>query len=259
MTTKASNDRHAGTGYQDPGCAYCPPTVRACRQGEGPTRGPGYCPSRIAQGGIDAAGERYQDPFVRRVAQESARVESEGYCQWTRVEEICHFAHKMGFTRIGIASCISFLDHANIMSRILESHGFEVVSTACKHGGVPKEDIGLEDAEKIRPGGHESMCNPVSQAELLNRAGCELNIIMGLCVGHDSLFTMHSKGLVTTLVAKDRVLAHNPIGALNLAESYYSRVWGPQRPEKPSKLPRKTRRRANNATVQSGGSSPHST
>jgi hypothetical protein len=73
------------------------------------------------------------------------------------------------------------------------------------------------------------------------------------------LFTRHSKGLVTTLVAKDRVLAHNPIGALNLAESYYSRVWGPQRPEKPSKLPRKTGRRANNATVQSGGSSPHST
>lgn len=238
----------SGTGYEDPGCAYCPSTVRACRQGEGPTRGPGYCPSRIAQDGIDAARERYEDPYVRQIAQESGRVESEGYCRWTRVEEICHFAHKMGFTRIGIASCISFLDHSTVLSRILESHGFEVASTACKHGGVPKEDIGLEDAEKIRPGGHESMCNPVSQAELLNRAGCELNVIMGLCVGHDSLFTMHSKGLVTTLVAKDRVLAHNPIGALNLADTYYSRVWGPHRPNKPSKLPRKRSRKPNPAS-----------
>jgi uncharacterized metal-binding protein len=232
----------ARTRYQDPGCAYCPPTVRACRQGEGEQRGPGYCPSKIAPDTVEAAGARYADPFVRRIAQESARVESEGYCRWTRVEEICQFARKMGFTRIGIASCISFVDQARVMSQILESHGFEVVSTACKNGGVPKESLGLRDDEKIRPGGHESMCNPVSQAQLLNQAGCELNVIMGLCVGHDSLFTMHSKGLVTTLVAKDRVLAHNPIGALHLADSYFSRVWGPERPEKPPKLPREGRR-----------------
>jgi uncharacterized metal-binding protein len=228
--------------YTEPGCAYCPPSVRACRQGEGEQRGPGYCPSKIDPQGIDAAVARYEDPFVRRVAQESARVESEGYCEWTRVEEVARFAQKMGFRRIGIASCISFVDQAYTLSGILESHGFEVVSTACKNGGIAKEDIGLTDAEKIRPGGHESMCNPVSQAELLNRAGCELNVILGLCVGHDSLFSMHSKGLVTTLVAKDRVLAHNPIGALHLADTYFSRVWGPDRPEKPPKLPREGRR-----------------
>jgi len=229
--------------YRDAGCAYCPPSVRACRQGDGEARGPGFCPSRVAPEQIEEAGERYQDPFVRRVAQESARVESEGYCRWTRVEEVCQFARKMGFTRIGIATCISFLDLANVMSRILESHGFEVVSAACKHGGVAKEDLGLTDAEKIRPGQHESMCNPVSQAALLNHAGCELNVIMGLCVGHDSLLTMHCEGLVTTLVAKDRVLAHNPVGALHLADSYFSRVWGPERPEKTPKLPREGRRR----------------
>ena len=88
------------------------------------------------------------------------------------------------------------------------------------------------------------MCNPVSQAELLNEAGCEFNVVLGLCVGHDSLFFRHSKGLVTTLVAKDRVLAHNPVGALNLADSYYSRVWGPDRPAKPQKLPKEGRKPA---------------
>ena len=185
---------------------------------------------------IGAAWEKYGDPLIRRVAQESARVESEGYCRWTRVEEICAFAKKMGFKKLGIATCISFVDLAHTLSAILESHGFEVASAACKSGGVPKEDIGLSDGEKIRPGEHESMCNPVAQAELLNRAGCELNIVLGLCVGHDSLFFRFSKGLVTTLVAKDRVLAHNPIGALQLADSYFQRVWGPDRPDKlPSK------------------------
>jgi hypothetical protein len=113
----------------------------------------------------------YADPFVREVAQASARVESEGYCRWTRVEEICEFAKKLGYTKIGIATCISFVDLAKTLSGILESHGFTVASFACKHGGVAKEEIDIPDPEKIHPGGHKSMSNPVSLAELLNRAG----------------------------------------------------------------------------------------
>jgi uncharacterized metal-binding protein len=143
----------------------------------------------------------------------------------------------MGFTRIGIATCISMVDLARTLSGILESHGFEVASAACKNGGVPKERLGLRDEDKIRPGTYEPMCNPLSQAELLNDAGCELNIVLGLCVGHDSLFFKHSKGLATTLVAKDRVLAHNPVGALQLADTYFQRVWGPLRPTEAPKLP----------------------
>jgi uncharacterized metal-binding protein len=239
MTTKTDKNEPK---YTDPGCAYCPTTVHACGQGEEDERGPGFCPSKVNPEALDAARQIYEDPFYRRVAQESARVEAEGYCKWTRVEEICHFAKKMGFTKIGIANCISFVDHANTLSRILESHGFEVASAVCKNDGIPKEEIGLEDHEKIRPGGHESLCNPISQARLLNEAGCEFNVVLGLCIGHDSLFFKHSEGLATTLVAKDRVLAHNPVGALALADSYFSRVWGPQRPEKPPRLPRQGRR-----------------
>jgi uncharacterized metal-binding protein len=229
--------------YEDPSCAYCPPTVRACRQGEGERRGPGYCPSKVDPEGIAEAWEYHSDPFTMRVARTSAQVEGEGYCQWTRVEEICEFAKRMGFHKIGIANCISFVDLARTLSAILESHGFEVASVACKNGGVPKEAIGVTDAEKVRPGGHESMCNPISQAELLNRAGCELNVVLGLCVGHDSLFYRHSAGLATTLVVKDRVLAHNPIGALHLADTYYSRVWGPARPAKLPSQPAEARRK----------------
>jgi uncharacterized metal-binding protein len=223
--------------YDSPGCAYCPPTVRACRQGEAESRGPGFCPSKVDPEGIDEATAIYANPEVRRIAHASALVESEGYCKWTRVEEICAFAKKMGFKKIGIATCISFVDLAQVLSGVLESHGFEVASAACKNGGIPKEAIGLRDEEKIRPGGHESMCNPISQAELLNRAGAEFNVVLGLCVGHDSLFFRHSEGLVTTLVAKDRVLAHNPVGALQLADTYFQRIWGPLRPATPPKKP----------------------
>jgi len=228
--------------YQDPACAYCPPSVRACRQGEAAERGPGFCPTRVDPQAQAAARARYDDPEIRRISQESARVEAEGYCKWTRVEEIVQFARKMGYRKLGIANCISFEDHARVLSGILESHGFEVVSVACKNDSIPKEELGLADSEKIRPGQFEALCNPVAQAELLNRHGCELNIVMGLCIGHDSLFFKHSKGLATVLVAKDRVLGHNPVAALQLADTYYSRVWGPLKPAKPPKLPPAGRR-----------------
>jgi uncharacterized metal-binding protein len=228
--------------YEDPACAYCPPDVQACRHGDAEKRGPGFCPSKVDPETQDAAHALYDDPVLRKIAKESALVESEGYCKWTRVEEIVQFAKRMGFKKIGIANCIAFVDHAYVLSGILESHGFEVVSVACKNGNVPKEEMGLTDAEKIRPGHFEAMCNPISQAELLNAHGCEFNVVMGLCIGHDSLFFKHAKGLTTVLIAKDRVLGHNPIVALNLADSYYSRVWGPQKPAKPPKLPPAGRR-----------------
>ena len=65
------------------------------------------------------------------------------------VEEIVQFAKRMGFRKLGIANCISFVDHAKVLSGILESHGFEVVSACCKNGSIPKEDLGIADAQKI--------------------------------------------------------------------------------------------------------------
>ena len=223
--------------YDDPACAYCPPNVRACRQGESAERGPGFCPTKVDPDSQAEARAEYDDPEVRKISRESALVESEGYGKWTRVEEIVQFAKRMGYRRIGIANCISFVDHAYVLSGILESHGFEVVSVACKTGSIPKEEMGIADSEKVRPGQFESLCNPVCQAELLNAHGCEFNVVLGLCIGHDSLFFRHAKGLTTVLVAKDRVLGHNPVAALQLADTYYSRVWGPLKPEKAPKLP----------------------
>ncbi len=87
------------------------------------------------------------------------------------------------------------------------------------------------------------MCNPIAQAELLNGHGSEFNILLGLCVGR-SLFFRYAKALTTVLVAKDRVLAHNALGALERANAYYRRVWGPHKPEKPHERPASARRKA---------------
>jgi uncharacterized metal-binding protein len=113
-----------------------------------------------------------------------------------------------------------------MLQEILEANGFEVESVCCKVGSIDKEKIGLRDEEKIRPGQYESLCNPVGQAMLLNKAGTELNIVVGLCVGHDSLFFKHSEAPVTVLVTKDRVTGHNPVAALYTSQSYYKRLRG---------------------------------
>jgi len=91
-------------------------------------------------------------------------------------------------------------------------------------GSIPKEVVGITDAEKVHPGQYEVLCNPIGQAMLLNAAGTDLNVLVGLCVGHDSLFIRHSEALVTVLIAKDRVTGHNPAAVLYTSHSYYRRV-----------------------------------
>ena len=72
-----------------------------------------------------------------------------------------------------------------------------------------------------------NMCNPILQAKHLNRVGTDLNILVGLCVGHDSMFYKYAEGLTTTLVAKDRVTGHNPAAPLYQLDGYYKRLLTP--------------------------------
>jgi uncharacterized metal-binding protein len=171
---------------------------------------------------LERAFETYEnDNELRKFARAAARVEARGYMKWSRVEDTIEFAHAMGYATLGIASCIGLKREAAILESILRENGFSVVSVICKTGGVPKEKIGLRDGEKVNPGVFEAMCNPVAQAMLLDEGGSQLSIVIGLCVGHDSLFYRTSKAPVTTLIAKDRVLGHNPVAALYNHQSYY--------------------------------------
>ncbi len=156
------------------------------------------------------------DPSVLQLTRLAASVEAEGYQCWPRTEEIIRFARRAGFTHLGVAFCIGLAEEARCYVKILQKE-FQVSSVCCKVCGMAKHEL---DLDTLRPEAtHETMCSPLGQAELLNRAGVELNIMMGLCVGHDALFSHHAEAPVTTLIAKDRVLAHNPAGAL------YSKYW----------------------------------
>jgi uncharacterized metal-binding protein len=158
------------------------------------------------------------------MARASAQVEGLFYGKLTRVEEIMEFARRIGAKKIGIATCAGLIEEAKIFAEILTAKGFEYYSAICKVGSVDKTEIGIMEEEKIRPGTHESMCNPILQARILNYHDTDLNVIVGLCVGHDSLFIKYSEAPVTTLVTKDRVTGHNPVAALYTAHSYYKRL-----------------------------------
>ena len=164
------------------------------------------------------ASERYEEDRNHDVMVASAEVEYEGYCQWTRVQEIMEFARKIGAKKIGIANCIGLINEARIFARILRANDFEPYAVICKVEGRAKTSMGIpEKCEQIGP----AMCNPILQARLLNKARTDLNVVMGLCVGHDSLFYRYSEAYVTTLITKDRVTGNNPAAALYTAGSYY--------------------------------------
>ena len=164
--------------------------------------------------------EKYREEENQRSMIAAACVEYEGYCQLTRVQEIMDYAKRMGAKKLGIATCVGLIREARILAKIFRAHGFEVYGAACKVGCIPKHEVGIPmECEEL---GH-NICNPILQAKLLNDAHTDLNVVVGLCVGHDSLFYKYSEALVTTAVTKDRVLGHNPAAALYTAEGYYKK------------------------------------
>ncbi len=154
-----------------------------------------------------------------RILQVATSVEAEFYMRKTRLEELIIFAERMEYRRLGVAFCIGLQDEARVLCDILKGW-FEVSSVCCKVCGIDKKEYG---GTYIRDSGFEASCNPLAQAEVLNREETDLNIILGLCIGHDILFTQSSKAPVTTLVVKDRVLGHNPAAAL-YSRYYRSRL-----------------------------------
>jgi uncharacterized metal-binding protein len=169
-----------------------------------------------------------------RIAFVAARVEGLCYqpvpgsdavnARWTRVEDTIAFAKLMGYRKIGIATCIGLLDECERLSAILTAQGFTPLSVCCKAGSIDKKELGLKEEDKVRPGTFEPACNPIAQAEICNTLETDMNIILGLCVGHDMLFNRHSKAPVTTLVVKDRVTGHNPAAVLYGQNFYYKRL-----------------------------------
>ncbi|MGN1413598.1 MAG: DUF1847 domain-containing protein [Anaerovoracaceae bacterium] len=183
---------------------------------------PEFCPTtHMDEEVLQDAMKCYEQEENHRAMIAAAEVEFEHYCQYTRVEEIMEFAHKIGAEKIGIATCVGLLKESRILAEIFRKHGFEVFGIGCKAGAQKKTSVGIP--EKCNGVG-KNMCNPILQAKMLNKEGTDLNVVVGLCVGHDSLFYKYSEALTTTAVTKDRVLGHNPVAALYTVDSYYSKL-----------------------------------
>ncbi|HOT13368.1 MAG TPA: DUF1847 domain-containing protein [Bacteroidales bacterium] len=120
-----------------------------------------------------------------------------------RVEEIRNFAKNAGFKRIGIANCVAVQKEANMLKESL-SKDFEVFAVDCKCGKIPASEFLGEEAKGVS-------CNPAGQADFLAENKTELNVVLGLCLGHDMIFTAKSKAPSTTLIVKDREFKHNPM------------------------------------------------
>lgn len=184
---------------------------------------PGFCMSKkLTEEEKQTSLDTYMnDPENLKVMQASAVIEHDYYCKATRVEETIRWAKEIGAKKIGIATCVGLIKEARIFAGLLREAGFEVVGIGCKAGEIPKQAVGIP--ERCNEIGI-NMCNPILQAQTLNREHTDLNIVIGLCVGHDSLFYKYSEALTTTLVTKDRVLGHNAAAALYTADSYYGKL-----------------------------------
>ncbi len=184
---------------------------------------PKTCPILTHSQAVMTAIKRYGEDAVKKLYVPATVTEKEAYDHVRgvvmgvrpRVKELAEFARLLGFERIGVAFCAGLRDEASRVVRFLQGQGFTVASAVCKCGAVDKSKLGVDKKHKIGdPQEFESACNPILQAALLSDANVEVNVIVGLCIGHDMLFTMNSKAPVTTLIVKDRVLGHNPVIAL---------------------------------------------
>ena len=214
-------------------CASCAltPREKVCMSPKG--KGSKACPTLGKKKLAGQAQKKYQKADVREFARQASIQEGECYAgrdkrpyvmhpTKPRIQEICEFAQKMGYTRLGLVFCIGLYKEAEVVARILQNQGFETVSVVCKVGAIPKEEIGVKDSEKIFIGQYESMCNPILQAAIVNEAKTDFNILLGLCVGHDSLFFKYAEAPATVLAVKDRVTGHNPLASIYLSGNYYS-------------------------------------
>ncbi len=195
-------------------CEKCP--TAAC---EYPDRAkPRFCAQdRITTALHEEAMRLYELPENHRIMEAAAKV-SEDTAQSTRVQDTIKFASLIGARRIGIATCTIMLQETKVMTRLLDEVGFHVEVVGCKVDGNRRADLGIAP---LPEGEGSVVCNPIMQALLLNQAKTDLNILMGICVGHDALFSKYSDAPVTTLVAKDFLAANNPCAVLYTADSVY--------------------------------------
>ncbi len=196
-------------------CLKC--TNRVCMRGEGCYPGVSHSLNEL-------------DEVYQTMLEVARDVSSEEDRQLCRVAELVYFCLGMKYSRIGLAYCVDLMEPAGILAGLLRRY-FNVFPVCCKVGGTRANDptVGNDDTT-VRSSGTCVACNPLGQAEVLNELGTDINIIVGLCMGVDCLFTKASDAPVTTLFVKDKSLVNNPIGAV-YSDYYLNEVTRTPAPE----------------------------
>ena len=217
MTINKKNSKVDKETYIDPTCYKCN-SINYCSVGRA-SKILDNCPMKVSPEIYKKARELYDtDDFIKEVTKIGSIVEAQGYIHWPRLKDTVEFAKGMGYKKLGLVFCVGLIKEAEKVAEILEKYGFNVCGVCCKTGSFKKTLVGIpEEYTMFSKTGYTIgwiTCNPVAQALLVNKAKTDMNIICGLCVGHDIIFTKLSEAPVTTLIAKDRSMPHNPAGAL---------------------------------------------
>lgn len=171
---------------------------------------PAYCPANKYPDAVEDSKAVYRQPGNSSIYKAACEVNAVNDGFRPRIEEALHFARCLQIKKVGFAACNAFTTEMQILRKLFAQEGVEVVCVACQIGHVTAEDRGMPELS----GYINAICNPVAQAEVCNREKTEVNFIVGLCLGHDLLFTRYSQAPVSTLIVKDRMLANNPSAAL---------------------------------------------
>ena len=213
-------------------CAKCKTLV--CRT-ERPDTGPASCPTKTRAAVVAEAAREYEKDDIRAIGRSIALQGYSGYADLpigssplkTRVEEVIEFAQRMDYKKLGIAFCSGLQNEARLLTEILEKRGFKVASVSCAAGALSVEQVGIRKDEEFPGAAYNNRlapCSGIVQAKVLNGEGTHFNVLVGLCVGQDYLFFKYSDVPGTVLVAKDRVMGHNPVAALHQSKAYYHRI-----------------------------------
>ena len=172
---------------------------------------PDYCQAQHYIEEIDKANQEYALPRNVDIYAAACIVGGKNDGYRARIEEAVDFAKTLNLSKVGFAACVAFGNEMAVITRLFQDSDIEVFCASCQIGRSSATDRGVPQLAKYPD---NSSCNPIAQAEILNAEKTQLNFIVGLCMGHDVLFTRYSKAPVSTLIVKDRLLGNNPAAAV---------------------------------------------
>ncbi|MDI6819623.1 MAG: DUF1847 domain-containing protein [Candidatus Hodarchaeaceae archaeon] len=150
--------------------------------------------------------KEYRKAGNLKLYQKSSSLEVEGYMRYPRVKEPIRLAEGMGWNKLGMAFCIGLSEEAKKLQEVLKCTVLKFIRLCVKLVALRRKNS-LPERKRSR-----MQSNSPSDGPQRGWNGFERH--RGSLHRPRHLFQRYSKAPTTTLIVKDRVLAHNPVGAL---------------------------------------------